>query len=49
MRVVEDEITLQAAVVAELITSANFRANSSFFTSLSTTEGHLFGVKFIGL
>ena len=28
---------------------ANFKANFSFFTSLSTSEAHLFGVKFIGL
>ena len=28
---------------------ANFKANCSFFTSLSTTKAHVFGVKFIGL
>ena len=28
---------------------ANFKANFSFFTSLSTAEAHVFGVKFIGL
>ena len=28
---------------------ANFKANFSFFTSLSTGEAHIFGVKFIGL
>ena len=28
---------------------ANFKANFSFFMSLSTAEAHLFGVKFIGL
>ena len=28
---------------------ANFKANISFFTSLSTCEAHVFGVKFIGL
>jgi len=28
---------------------ANFKANFSFFTSLSATEAHVFGVKFIGL
>ena len=28
---------------------ANFKANVSFFTSLSTAEAHAFGVKFIGL
>ena len=28
---------------------ANFKANFSFFTSLSTGEAHVFGVKFIGL
>ena len=28
---------------------ANFKANFSFFTSLSTSEAHVFGVKFIGL
>ena len=28
---------------------ANFKANFSFFTSLSAGEAHLFGVKFIGL
>ena len=28
---------------------ANFKANISFFTSLSTGEAHVFGVKFIGL
>ena len=28
---------------------ANFKANSSLFTSLSTAEAHAFGVKFIGL
>ena len=27
----------------------NFKANFSFFTSLSTGEAHVFGVKFIGL
>ena len=28
---------------------ANFKANFSSFTSLSTAEAHVFGVKFIGL
>ena len=28
---------------------ANLKANFSFFTSLSTGEAHVFGVKFIGL
>ena len=28
---------------------ANFKTNVSFFTSLSTAEAHVFGVKFIGL
>ena len=28
---------------------AKFKANLSFFTSLSTGEAHIFGVKFIGL
>ena len=28
---------------------ANFKANFSFFTNLSTTNAHVFGVKFIGL
>ena len=28
---------------------ANFKVNFSFFTSLSTGEAHVFGVKFIGL
>ena len=28
---------------------ANFKANVSFFTSLSAAEAHIFGVKFIGL
>ena len=28
---------------------ANFKANLLFFTSLSTAEAHVFGVKFIGL
>ena len=28
---------------------ANFKANFSFFTSLSTAEAHVFGVIFIGL
>ena len=28
---------------------ANFKANVSFFTSLSAAEAHVFGVKFIGL
>ena len=27
----------------------NYKANISFFTNLSTPEGHVFGVKFIGL
>ena len=27
----------------------NFKANFSFFTSLSAAEAHVFGVKFIGL
>ena len=28
---------------------ANFKASFSFFTSLSTGEAHIIGVKFIGL
>ena len=28
---------------------ANFKANFSFFPTLSTAEAHVFGVKFIGL
>ena len=28
---------------------ANFKADLSFFTSLSTAEAHVLGVKFIGL
>ena len=53
---VEDETTLHVAVVVDAITSLCrklkrriFKANFSFFTSLSTGEAHVFGVKFIGL
>ena len=48
---------MRAAVVADPINhkslrkaeEANFKANISFFTSLSSAEAHVFGVKFIGL
>ena len=39
---------MRAAVVADP-EEANLKANFSFFTSLSTTEANVFGVKFIGL
>ena len=52
---VEDEMNLRAAVVVRphykslrKAEEANFKANFSFFTSLSTGEAHVFGVKFIG-
>ena len=44
---VNDETTLRAAVVQP--SEANFKVNFSFFTSLSTLEAQVFGVKFIGL
>ena len=43
---------MRAAVVQKPLRKAeeaNFKANFSFFTSLSTAEAHVFGVKFIGL
>ena len=49
---VEYETTLRAAVVDKSLrkaAEANFKANFSLFTSLSTGEAHVFGVKFIGL
>ena len=51
---VEDETTLRAAIVADPILWGKpkrriWRRNFSFFTSLSTAEAHVFGVKFIGL
>ena len=47
----KDETTLRAAVrvVTTLRKGTNFKANFSFFTSLSTAEEHVFGAKFIGL
>ena len=53
---VEDETTLRATVVVAAgfkslrkAQEANFKAKFSFFTSLSTGEVHVLGVKFIGL
>ena len=53
---VEDETALRAAVVVgphykslRKAEEANLTANFSFFTSLSTGEARVFGVKFIGL
>ena len=53
---VEDETTLRATVAVAAgfkslrkAQEANFNAKFSFFTSLSTGEAHVFGVKFIGL
>ena len=50
---VEDETTLRVAVAVHYKSmrkakEANLKSNFSFFTSLSTGEAHVFGVKFIG-
>ena len=41
--------TLQVRKKKRKAEEANFKANFSFFTSLSTGEAYVFGVKFIGL
>jgi len=48
---IEDETTLGAAAVTDIrkAIEANFKADFSFFTSLSTAEANAFGVEFIGL
>ena len=53
---IKDKTTSRAAVVAAPITNISIKPkrqilnqNFSFFTSFSTTEAHVFGVKFIGL
>ena len=48
---VEGETTLERPLYKTLrkAEEANFKANFSFFASLSAAKAHLFGVKFIGL